>query len=73
MTYFQTNIPYLDIFWWVLQCKMLVYPKIPIRVCTFGLFYSFLVSFEALWYILCLFGMLNQEKSGNPGWRADKK
>jgi polyferredoxin len=46
----------------------------------FGIFYSNLVYFAAIWYILCpfgifvvilvkfsLFGLLYQEKSGNPG------
>jgi hypothetical protein len=33
----------------------------------FGLFYSHLVFFEDLWYIFSRFGVLYQEKSGNPG------
>jgi hypothetical protein len=59
-------------------------PKIPIwvifgRFCnrrcwyiswSFGLFYGHLVYFKAIWYILGPFGLLYQEKSGNPGWNA---
>jgi hypothetical protein len=34
---------------------------------TIGKFYSHLVNFVAIWYIVSRFGMLHQEKSGNPG------
>jgi hypothetical protein len=33
----------------------------------FGAFYLHLVYFEVIWYIFSRFGMLEQEKSGNPG------
>jgi hypothetical protein len=56
-------------------------PKIPIWVnlggscngrcwyviCPFGLFYGYLVYFGVIWLIIFRFGMLYQEKSGNPG------
>jgi hypothetical protein len=41
-------------FGWDLQWKVLVY------------FYGHLVYFVAIWYIFYRFGMLYQEKSGNP-------
>jgi hypothetical protein len=31
-----------------------------------AIFYGHLVSFTAIWYILCCFGVLYKEKSGNP-------
>jgi hypothetical protein len=68
MVYFQTKKPYLGNFWRVLQWKMLW---------TFGLFYSYLVYFVAIRYIIgnlvyisSRFGILYQEKSGNPPWRC---
>jgi hypothetical protein len=33
----------------------------------FGTFLGHLVQFMVIWYIFSHFGMLNQEKSGNPG------
>jgi hypothetical protein len=33
-----------------------------------GTFYGNLVYFIAIWYIFSLFGILYQEKFGNPGW-----
>jgi hypothetical protein len=60
MAYFQTKITNLGKFWRVLQWKMLVsYSHFGIFVCNFGVFYGHLVYFSR-------FGMLYQEKSGNP-------
>jgi hypothetical protein len=66
MAYFQTKTLDLGKFWLVLQWKYFIWP--------FGLFYSYFVYFVAIWYIVCMcyfvyfprFGMLYQEKSGNP-------
>jgi hypothetical protein len=33
----------------------------------FGIFYGYLAYFMVLWHIFPHFGMLNKEKSGNPG------
>jgi hypothetical protein len=33
---------------------------------TFGIFYDHLVHFELIWYIFSGFGIMYQEKSGNP-------
>jgi hypothetical protein len=69
MVYFQTNNPNLGKFLRVLQWKMLVavmaiwsifwpWVKVPI-LCNFGILSGHLVHFSC-------FGILNQEKSGNP-------
>jgi hypothetical protein len=34
---------------------------------TFGMFCGYLVYFEVIWLIFSRFGILYQEKSGNPG------
>jgi hypothetical protein len=36
-----------------------------------GIFCDHLVNFQAIWYILGLFRMLDQEKSGNPGYEGN--
>jgi hypothetical protein len=36
----------------------------------FGIFYDHLVYFVVIWYISPRFGILYQEKSGNPGRRV---
>jgi hypothetical protein len=33
----------------------------------FGTFYGHLLNLVVIWYILPRFGLLNEEKSGNPG------
>jgi hypothetical protein len=57
-------------FWCVLQWKMLVY-LMDIRpiLQAFDMFYGHLVYFVVIWYIFPRFGMLYQEKSGNPAHR----
>jgi hypothetical protein len=43
MVYFQTKNPNLRIFWWVLQCKMLIYfIAIWSIFWPFGIFYEFI-------------------------------
>jgi hypothetical protein len=64
---FQTKNPDLGKFWRVLQWKMLLYfmgiwPILRL----FGTFSGHLVYFMAIWYIFPRFGMLHQEKSGDP-------
>jgi hypothetical protein len=49
--FFQTKNPNLDKFCRVLQWKMLVY------LWSFGIFYSHMVYFMAIWYICGLFGI----------------
>jgi hypothetical protein len=65
---FQTKNTNLGKFWRVLQWKLLVY------LMAIWSIYSHLVYFVAIWkhfmviwYIFPRFGMLHQEKSGNPG------
>jgi hypothetical protein len=59
MVIFQTKNSNVGKFWRVLQWQMLVYiVAICYILCPFGMI---------LWYIFSQFGMLYQEKSGNPG------
>jgi hypothetical protein len=64
MVGFQTKNPDLGKFWWVLHWKMLVYFM---SIWPLEIFYGHLVYFVVNWYIFPRFGMLHQEKSGNPG------
>jgi hypothetical protein len=81
MTYFQTKNPNFGNFWRVLQWKMLVYfIAFWSNLRPFGIIFAHLVYFVAIWYVLLpfggifygylvyfsRFGMLYQEKSGNP-------
>jgi hypothetical protein len=71
MSYFQTKNPNLGKFWRVLQWKMLVYfMAIWSNLWQFCIFYDHLVYFVLILYILSRFGMLRQEKSGNPGLKT---
>jgi hypothetical protein len=66
MVYFQTKTLNLGKFWRVLQRKLLVYfVAIWSILRPFGIFFCHSVY---LWYIFPRFGMLHQEKSGNPAW-----
>jgi hypothetical protein len=68
MADFQTKNSNLGKFWRDWQWKMLVYfMTIGSILLLFALFCGHLVYFMAIWYILPRFGMLYQEKSGNPG------
>jgi hypothetical protein len=67
MVYFQTQNPNLGKFWRVLDGKMLLYLMAIWNVLwTFGIFYDHLVHFVFIWYIFSGFGIMHQEKSGNP-------
>jgi hypothetical protein len=62
MADFQTKNPNLGQFWWDLQVAMEA----------IGVFCGNLVYFMVIWYTFSRFGMLSQEKSGNPdcdGWQ----
>jgi hypothetical protein len=67
MVCFQTKNPNFGKFWRVLQWKILVYFM---SIWTFlgplEISYGHLVYFEVIWYIFPRFGILDQEKSGNP-------
>jgi hypothetical protein len=71
MVCFQTKKSNLGKFWRVLQWKILVYFIIiwsflrPLEI-----FYGHLVYFVVNWYISPRFGILHQEKSGNPDGRT---
>jgi hypothetical protein len=72
MVYFQTKNPNLGKFWGVLEWKMLVYfmeswPRYIVYGQLVYAFYAHLAYFMVIWYIFPQFGILYQEKSGNPG------
>jgi hypothetical protein len=60
MVYFQTKRPNLGKLWRALDCKMLLY------FWPFGIFYGHLRYFITIWCIFSGFGVMHQEKSGNP-------
>jgi hypothetical protein len=65
---FQTKNPNLGKFWRVLLWKILAYfMTIWSKLRTLEIFYVHLVYFVVIWYIFPRFGILDQEKSGNPG------
>jgi hypothetical protein len=67
MICFQIKHPNLGKFWRVLQCKILVYfMTIRSILLILEMFYGHLVCFVVIWYIFPSFGILCQEKSGNP-------
>jgi hypothetical protein len=67
MVCFQTKKPNLGKFWRVLQWKILVYfMTIWSILRPLEIFYGHLVYFVVVWYIFPSFGILYQEKSGNP-------
>jgi preprotein translocase subunit SecY len=68
MVYFETNYRSLGTFWRVLQWKMLVYfMDIWSILRPLHKFYGHLLYFVAMWSFFPRFGILYQEKSGNPG------
>jgi hypothetical protein len=68
MVHFQTKSPNLGKFVSALDWKMLIYfMSICNILWTFGIFYDHLVHYVFIWYIFSGFGIMNQEKSGNPG------
>jgi hypothetical protein len=67
MVCFQTKSPNVGKFWKVLLWKILVYfMTIWIILRPLEIFYGHLVYFVVIWYIFPRFGILDQEKSGNP-------
>jgi hypothetical protein len=68
MVCFQIKNPNLGKFWRVLQWKILAYfMTIWPSLRSLKIFYGHLVYFVVIWYIFPHFGILYQEKSGNPG------
>jgi hypothetical protein len=68
MVCFQTKNPDLGKFGRVLLLKILVYfMTIWSILRMLDIFYGHLVYFVVIWYIFPRFGILDQEKSGNPG------
>jgi hypothetical protein len=68
MVCFQTKNANLGKFWRVLQWMLLVcFMAIWSILQPFGIFCGNLEHFMIIWYIFPRFGMLHQEKSGNPG------
>jgi hypothetical protein len=64
MVYFQTKNPYLGKFLRALDCKMLIsFMDIWYILRTLGISYANLVNFLYIFYV---FGIMHQEKSGNP-------
>jgi hypothetical protein len=65
--FFQTKNPNFGKFWRALDCKMFIY-FMTIRniLWRFWIFYDHLLHFVFIWYILYGFGIMSQEKSGNP-------
>jgi hypothetical protein len=67
MVCFQTKNPNLVKFWKVLLRKILVYfMTIWSILRPLEIFYGHLVNYVVIWYIFLRFGILDQEKSGNP-------
>jgi hypothetical protein len=67
MVCFQIKNPNLGKFGMVLQWKMLVYlMETWSFLRSFVIFYGHLVQFVVIWHIFPHFGILYQEKSGNP-------
>jgi hypothetical protein len=67
MVYFQTKNPNLGKFLTALDWKMLInFMAIWNILWTFWVFYDHLVNFVFLRYISSGFGIMHQEKSGNP-------
>jgi hypothetical protein len=67
MVCFQTKNPNLGKFWRVLQWEIFIYFMIIWSILRpLEIFYGHLVYFVVIWYISRRFGILYQEKSGNP-------
>jgi hypothetical protein len=67
MVCFQTKNPNLSKFWRVLLWKIVVYfMTIWSILGPLEIFYGHLVHVVVIWYIFPRFGILDQEKSGNP-------
>jgi hypothetical protein len=69
MVCFQTKNPDLGKFWRALDLKMFIYFMATWNILRrVGIFYDHLVHFVFIWCIFSGFGIMYQEKSGNPGW-----
>jgi hypothetical protein len=67
MVTFQTKNPNLGKFWRATDWKMLLYIMAIWNILqTFGKFYDHLEHFVFIWCIFAGFGIVYQEKSGNP-------
>jgi hypothetical protein len=73
MVCFQTQNPNLGKFCRALEWKMLVYFMVIWNILrSFGIFYGNLVMLWLhIWHIFPCFGILCQEKSGNPAWNVN--
>jgi hypothetical protein len=70
MVDFQTENPKLGKFWRALDWKKFIYVMAIWNILwILGIFYDHLVHFVFIWYIFSGFGIMYQEKSGNPGSR----
>jgi hypothetical protein len=68
MFFFKPKIPIRVSFLWpeIGKCLNILWPfGIPIWL-TFGIFYDHWVHFVSIWYIFSIFGIMHQDKSGNP-------
>jgi hypothetical protein len=66
---FQTKNPNLGKFWRVLQWRMLVYVMAIWSISPqFGRSCGHSIYFTVIWYVFSRFGILYQEKSGNPAY-----
>jgi hypothetical protein len=67
MVCFQTKNLNLGKFWRALDWNMFKYFLAILNILwRFGIFYDHLVRFVVIWYIFSGFGIMYQEKSGNP-------
>jgi hypothetical protein len=68
MVYFQTKNPNLGKFWSALDRKILIYFMVICNISqTLETLYYRMVHFMFIWNIFSGFGIMYQEKSGNPG------
>jgi hypothetical protein len=71
MVYFLTKNPNLGKFWRALNWKMLIYCMATWNILlAFGIFCDHLEHFVFIWLIFSGFGIMYQEKSGNPAFRS---
>jgi hypothetical protein len=74
MVSFQTKNTNLGKFWSALDWKMLIYFTAIWNILQpFGTFYEHCHNFVFIWYIFSGFGIMYQEKSGNPGRQLGRK
>jgi hypothetical protein len=66
---FYSNLIYFTAIWSILQPFGLFYSHL-IFLQPLGMFYGHLVYIVVIWCICSRFGMLHQEKSGNPDFGA---